>query len=273
MQQIEITHGEFQIFQKIIYNEIGIDLTNDKKQLVQSRLLKQMIKYSLKSYSEYLRLVQINMKEKTEMLNLITTNETFFFREINHYEFFQNRILPNHPHNQKFRVWSAASSVGAEAYSTAMLLDEHFTRDHWEVVGTDINTDVIEKARIALYPESWSNKVPEKLRKKYCLKGKGKFEGKFMVENALKKNINFYVKNLLSPINDIGTFDLIFLRNVLIYFDKRTKQIVLDNVIANLKPNGYLYISHTENLNTLNTQNLEQTSSAIYQKKDKMVNQ
>jgi len=273
LQQIEITHGEFQIFQKIIYNEIGIDLTNDKKQLVQSRLLKQMIKYSLKSYSEYLRLVQINMKEKTEMLNLITTNETFFFREINHYEFFQNRILPNHPHNQKFRVWSAASSVGAEAYSTAMLLDEHFTRDHWEVVGTDINTDVIEKARIALYPESWSNKVPEKLRKKYCLKGKGKFEGKFMVENALKKNINFYVKNLLSPINDIGTFDLIFLRNVLIYFDKRTKQIVLDNVIANLKPNGYLYISHTENLNTLNTQNLEQTSSAIYQKKDKMVNQ
>ena len=266
MQQINITDGEFQIFQKIIYNEIGIDLTSDKKQLVQSRLLKQMLKYNLDTYSQYLRLVQINIKEKTEMLNLITTNETFFFREINHYNFCQKSIFPKHPYKEKFRVWSAASSVGAEAYSTAMLLDTYFAHNDWEIIGTDINTDVVEKARTALYPEAWSNKIPQDLRKRYCLKGKGKHEGKFIVESSLKNNTHFYVKNLLMPINDIGTFDLIFLRNVLIYFDERTKQIVLDNVITNLKPNGYLYISHTENLNRLNTKNLKQINSAIYQK-------
>ena len=266
MQQINITDGEFQIFQKIIYNEIGVDLTSNKKQLVQSRLLKQMLKYNLNSYSQYLRLIQIDLKEKTEMLNLITTNETFFFREIEHYNYCQNSIFPKHPYKEKFRAWSAASSVGAEAYSTAMLLDTNFAHTDWEIVGTDINTDVIEKARTALYPEPWSNKIPEHLRKRYCLKGKGKHEGKFMVEHSLKENIRFLVKNLLMPINDIGTFDLIFLRNVLIYFDERTKQTVLDNVVANLKPNGYLYISHTENLNRLNIKNLKQTSSAIYKK-------
>jgi len=264
---IKITDGEFQVFQKIIYNEIGIDLSNDKKLLVQSRLLKQMLKYNLKTYSQYLRIVQINIKEKIEMLNLITTNETFFFREINHFDFCQKDIFPKHPFKEKFRVWSAASSVGAEAYSISMLLDNAFAKPDWEVIGTDINTDVIEKAKLGLYPEPWSNKIPQELRKKYCLRGKGKHEGKFMINGILKENINFKVKNLLFPINDIGKFDLIFLRNILIYFDNKTKQLVLDNVVSNLNVNGYLYISHTENLNDVNIKQLTQVSTAIYQKK------
>ncbi|MBL4773577.1 MAG: hypothetical protein JKX98_08260, partial [Alcanivoracaceae bacterium] len=177
-------------------------------------------------------------KEKIVMLNLITTNETFFFREIEHFEFCQKTILPQHPFKTKFRAWSAASSVGAEAYSLAMLLDTAFARSDWEVVGTDINTDVIEKANIALYPEAWLEKIPKELRKKYCLKGKGKHEGKFMIDKVLKENIHFFAKNLLMPISDIGKFDLIFLRNILIYFDEKTKQRVVDNIIFNLKPNG-----------------------------------
>ncbi|PHS56822.1 MAG: chemotaxis protein CheR [Sulfurimonas sp.] len=267
MPKVQITDGEFQIFQKIIYDEIGIDLRNDKKQLVQGRLLKQMLKYNFTSYSEYLRLIQINWKEKIVMLNLITTNETFFFREIEHFEFCQKTILPQHPFKTKFRAWSAASSVGAEAYSLAMLLDTAFARSDWEVVGTDINTDVIEKANIALYPEAWLEKIPKELRKKYCLKGKGKHEGKFMIDKVLKENIHFFAKNLLMPISDIGKFDLIFLRNILIYFDEKTKQRVVDNIIFNLKPNGYLYISHTENLIKIDIRNLRQISGAIYQKR------
>jgi len=258
---------EFQVFQRIIYNEIGIDLTRDKKELVQSRLLKKILQYELNSYSEYLRLIQIDNREKVEMLNLITTNETFFFREESHFEYCKKNIFPKSKPNEKFRVWSAASSVGAEAYSMAMFLDSYFNRNSWEVIGTDINTDVVTKARQALYPEAWLSKIPLHFRKLYCLRGKGKFEGQFMIERSLLENVSFEVRNLLNPLRDIGSFNIIFLRNILIYFDDKTRQVVLDNVVDNLKPQGYLIISYTENLNNLNTDKLIQVNGSIYYKR------
>ncbi|MCF6173429.1 MAG: protein-glutamate O-methyltransferase CheR, partial [Campylobacteraceae bacterium] len=115
---IMISDNEFLTIQKLIFVEVGIDLQSSKKLLVQSRLLKRLLHYKLESYLEYIRLVQINSAERIEMINLITTNETYFFREINHFEYLQKVILPSHPFKKKFRFWSAAASVGAEAYST-----------------------------------------------------------------------------------------------------------------------------------------------------------
>lgn len=261
---------EFRIFQKLIFKEAGIDLNDTKKLLVQSRLLKQLLKYGFETYAEYLRLVQINQLEKIEMVNLLTTNETYFFREIEHFEFIQKELLPNYPIKTKFRVWSAAASVGAEAYSTAMLLDTILSKSSWEIVGTDINSEVIKKARVGLYPESWVDKIPTHLRNAYCLKGKGESQGKFLVDRALVPNMQFEQTNLLELSNNLGKFDLIFLRNVLIYFDNATKQKVVDSVIDYLVPGGYFFISHTENLNMINTNRLEQVKTAIYRKKGQL---
>lgn len=259
--------SEFRTFQKILFQEAGIDLNDKKKLLVQSRLFKQLLKYKLETYSEYLRLIQINPLEKTEMINLLTTNETYFFREIEHFEFIQNELIPGYPIADKFRVWSAASSVGAEAYSTAMILDSILPRNRWEIVGTDINTEVIQKARIGLYPETWIEKIPFHFRKSYCLKGKGNNEGKFLIDRVLVENMRFEQLNLLAIPQNMGTFDLIFLRNVLIYFDNATRQKVINSVLSHLVPGGYFFISHTENLTTIQADQLEQVKTAIYRKK------
>jgi len=259
--------SEFHIFQKLIFKEAGISLSDTKKILVQSRLLKRILHYKLSSYADYLRLVQISPVELSEMVNLLTTNETYFFREIEHFEFLQNNIIKSHPYKQKFRVWSAAASVGAEAYSTAMLLDQLMAKADWEIYGTDINSEVVKKARIGLFPESWINKIPVELRSLYCLKGKGNYEGKFLIDRSLIENMRFEVGNLLTPDKSIGKFNLIFLRNVLIYFSDETKQKVVNNVVEHLHPSGYLFISHTENLNMINTSKLEQIQTAVYRKK------
>lgn len=259
--------AEFRTFQKIFFQEAGIDLSDKKKLLVQSRLLKQLLKYKFETYTEYLRLVQINQLEKVEMINLLTTNETYFFREMEHFEFLQKELIPTYQIQTKFRIWSAATSVGAEAYSAAMLLDTMLNKTKWEIIGTDINSEVIQKARIGLYPESWVEKIPAYLRKNYCLKGKGFNEGKFLIDRSLIPNMRFEEGNLLNIPSDFGKFDLIFLRNVLIYFNDVIRQKVVDGVVNHLLPGGYLFISHTENLNMIDTDRLEQIKTAIYRKR------
>lgn len=263
---ILLKDNEFITIQKLIFQEVGIDLSSSKKLLVQSRLFKRLVYYKFDNYLDYIRLVQINAQERVEMINLITTNETYFFREIDHFEYLQKKIIPSHPKIANFRLWSAASSVGAEAYSIAMLLEENMQKDKWEIIGTDINTDVIRKCRIGLYPEKWIHKIPTELKKKYCLKGKGRNEGQFLIDRGLIENIDFQVGNLIKHNTKVGIFDVIWLRNVLIYFNDNTKQIVIDNILKNLKVGGYLFISLTENLNMLNIPTLECVSTSIYKK-------
>ncbi|MEN4054038.1 protein-glutamate O-methyltransferase CheR [Sulfurimonas sp. NWX79] len=263
---ILLSDNEFITVQKLIFREVGIDLQSSKKLLVQSRLLKRLLHYGFDNYLDYIRLVQINVTERIEMINLITTNETYFFREIDHFEYLQKEIIPKHPFKTKFRFWSAAASVGAEAYSVAMLLDKTMARSDWEIVGTDINTDVIKKARIGLYPEKWADKIPIELKKEYCLRGRGRHEGQFLMDRALVENMDFRVGNLMKYNGEVGRFDVIWLRNVLIYFDDDTKQMVVDNVLRNLKVGGYFFISLTENLNMLNTANLESVATSVYRK-------
>ena len=263
---ILLNENEFVTVQKLIFREVGIDLQSSKKLLVQSRLLKRLLFYKLDNYLDYIRLVQINAQERIEMINLITTNETYFFREVDHFEYLQKVIIPAHPFKTKFRFWSAAASVGAEAYSTAMLLDKTMARSDWEIVGSDINTEVIKKARIGLYPEKWADKIPVELKKEYCLRGKGRHEGQFLMDRGLVENMDFNVGNLMQYNSKVGIFDVIFLRNVLIYFDDETKQLVVDNVLKNLKVGGYFFISLTENLNMLSIPTLESVATSIYKK-------
>jgi chemotaxis protein methyltransferase CheR len=261
-----ITDGEFKIFQKLIFDTVGISLDDSKKSLVQSRLYKRLLRLKLEKYSDYLRIVQVDQVEKIEMINQITTNETYFFREQRHFDFLAD-FARSCKRGEKITVWSAAASVGAEAYTIAMLLDSIVGRARWGVVGTDINTEVIKKARMGLYPEAWIEKIPPEFRSSYCLKGKGKFAGQFLMDRGLVKNMHFEEGNLLKSQPHLGKFDVIFLRNVLIYFNDETKQQVVDNCLANLNPGGYFIISLTENLQNLNVPTLTQVQTSVYQKK------
>ncbi len=193
-EKIALTNEIFKIYQKIVFSETGISLYSSKISLVQSRLYKRLLHYNLTSYSQYLRIIQIDNKEKMEMINLITTNETYFFREESHFKFLIEYIQQN---SEEVKIWSAASSVGAEAYTIGMILDNYLSKDDWSVIGSDINSEVIKKARSGLYPIHWLDKIPDGYKKKYCLKGKGKYENQFLINRPLAKNITFVINNLM----------------------------------------------------------------------------
>lgn len=263
---VQISDIEYKKFVELIFDEIGITLNENKKSLVESRFFKRVMHYKLSSYEEYYQLCLNELQEKIEMLNLITTNETYFFREMEHFNFLKEYIL-NYEGSKKLRIWSAASSTGAEAYSIAMTCDTLLPSNMFEVIGSDINSTVIKKARMGLYPISWAEKITPELRHKYCLKGKGKYEGQFLIDRKLAKNTRFQLNNLLDINYELGKFDIVFLRNVLIYFNPDTRKRVIENILNNMKSGSYLIISQTENLNGLGITDLEQVQASIFRMK------
>ena len=263
---IKITEQEYNKFAEFIFEEIGITLSENKKSLMESRFYKRVLHYKLDSFNLYYELCKKDIREKMEMLNLITTNETYFFREKDHFDFLKEYLI-NYQDEVKLRIWSAASSVGAEAYSIAMLCDTLLPSNMWEVLGSDINDNVIKKARMGLYPIVWSEKISLELKHKYCLKGKGKYEGQFLVDRQLAKNVKFKNNNLLEANPLFGEFNIVFLRNVLIYFNNETRIQVVKNVMQNMKKGSLLIISQTENLNGLGLNELEQISPSIFKVK------
>jgi chemotaxis protein methyltransferase CheR len=265
---VVLSESEYALIQKIIFDEAGITLDESKTSLVQNRLFKRMSFYNFTKFNDYIRIVQFNRDERIEMINQITTNETYFFREMAHFDFLSS-LSKQHRSPQPFRVWSAAASVGAEAYSIAMLLDHTLGNQNYAILGTDINTQVVQKARLGLYPDSWVDKIPAQYRTKYCLKGKGPYERQFLITPRIIEHVTFQEGNLLREQKELGMFDVIFLRNVLIYFNEATREIVVRNVLKNLKPGGYLIISLTESIKNLPISELTQLDASIYQKEEK----
>lgn len=258
---------EFEWISRFLYERTGIALNDGKQALVMGRLDKRLRSRHLNSYSDYFALLGRPgyEDETTVAIDLLTTNETYFFREPKHFEFLQNKIYPEFKHKRHFRVWSAASSSGEEAYTIAMTLAETFTNVDWEVIGTDISTRVLEKARRGLYPMLAAEKVPKNYLKKYCLKGRDEFEDFFLIDPAIRQRVQFGVANLIEPLPDLGVFEVIFLRNVMIYFDKDTKKKLVDKISEKLCPGGYFIISHSETLNGLDSP-LKLVAPSIYQK-------
>jgi chemotaxis protein methyltransferase CheR len=266
MSLVKITDQEYQKFTGLIFDEIGITLNEHKKTLIESRFYKRIIHHELSSFEEYYQICLSNNHEKIEMLNLITTNETYFFRENDHFDYLK-KYLMQYQNDMKLRIWSAASSVGAEAYSIAMHCDTLLPSNMWEVIGSDINNHVIKKARMGLYPITWSEKITDEYRHKYCLKGKGKYEGEFLIDRQLAKNVRFQTNNLLEINHSLGYFNIVFLRNVLIYFNDETRKRVIQNLLQNMKSGSLLIISQTENLNGLEINELEQVQGSIFKVK------
>jgi len=248
----QITQGEFDKFKALLYDVAGIELTNAKKVLLVGRLSKRLKHLGQKSFDEYYRYVTdpAHPAEHQMMVDLLTTNETFFFREPAHFEFLKQRAAQA---RGTFRVWSAAASSGEEAYSIAMSLADTLGNRHWEIVGTDISQRVLARARTGHYSTARLDGIPQHLLHKYCLKGINEESGTMLVMRNLRERVRFVHSNLLAPRKDLGLFDVIFLRNVMIYFDNTTKRRVIANLLPSLKSDGCLIIGHSESLTGLDT--------------------
>jgi len=263
-----MTENEFKRFKTFIYDHAGIDLAPAKQVMVSSRLNRRLNYYQLTTYTEYFELVMNpeNKQEFQEMVDLLTTNETYFFREPKHFEFLKQEILKKWK-GQDFRLWSAASSSGEEAYSIAMMLAENLAGRQWQILGTDLSTKVLTKAAQAVYMMDRIELLDQSLMRKYCLKGVRTQENTFRISDKLRERVRFKQLNLMKPLPPkIGKFDVIFLRNVLIYFDNETKKQVVERIISALKPGGYFFISHSETLSRI-TDKLEMVQPSIYMKR------
>lgn len=264
---IPISDAEFELFRKLIFDTAGISMAPEKKTLVASRLSKRLAQLSLNSFRKYAQRVADRRHHPDEMqmmVDLLTTNETYFFREPKHFDFLSNEVLKSWSGNQ-FRVWSAACSTGEEVYTIAMLLAERLGKRPWEVYGSDISTRVLKSCTQAVYPLSRLGSMPDNYLHKYCLKGVREQEGMFMVDRKIRERCQFHHINLMECIPSIGQFDVIFLRNVMIYFDIANKAKVVNKLVDLLKPNGHLLIGHSESLHGI-TDKVKMLRPSIYTK-------
>lgn len=260
MFDISLRNSEFAVIKKIVFNEIGISLNDSKKNMVQNRLFKRLKHYQINDFANYIKIVQLSKFEKSKFLNEISTNETYFFREKIHFEFLKELSKQS----KELKVWSAASSIGAEAYSIAMVLDSLLEK--WEVTGTDINTHVLDIAKMGLYQLSFLDKIPKDYQEKYCLIGRNQYEGKMLIDRTLQSKLIFFENNLMHDNIQMGKFDVIFLRNVLLYFTDETKEKVIKNLLINLKVGGYLILGLTDYFDNKNIKSLKYLNNSIYKK-------
>jgi len=244
-----ITDREFNQFRRFIYEQAGIDLSPQKRHLVSARLHKRLNHYGLRSYGDYYNLVsaQGGDSERQILVDLLTTNETYFFREPPHFEFLRSEILPDF-RRRPLRIWSAACSSGEEVYSLCMVLAETLGDSDWLVQGSDISQRMLVAARQAVYPMERGANIPKPLLQKYCLKGVRSQQGFFQVSGKLRDRTRFESINLQRFQASKPAFDVIFLRNVLIYFDTPTKRDVVARLARSLNPGGYFFVSHVESL-------------------------
>jgi chemotaxis protein methyltransferase CheR len=264
-QPFTLTDGEFASFQKLIYDWAGIHMNESKKALVSGRLMKRLRHYNISMFSDYLRIVKGSEypEEKQVMINLLTTNETYFFREPRHFDWLREKIRARRA-GEPFRVWSAAASSGQEAYSVAMVLGDEIGYTGWEIIGSDISEKALAVALSATYPIEQAQQIPENYLRRFCLRGVRDSEGKFCVRPELTENVRFYRVNLNEILpGNFGKFDVIFLRNVMIYFDRLTRQKVSESLRHFLKPEGNLVIGHAESLHGI-TDMLRPVKPTIY---------
>lgn len=255
----------FQAVTDFFFERSGIRLGPDKHALVQGRLQRLASEASQGDINQYVRKVLggSDPQELTRVVDRLTTNETYFFREPQHFQFL-GQLLSEPRLGKPLRIWSAASSSGEEAYSIAMVLQDRLKgNSQWEVIGTDLSTSVVETARTGLYPIDRAEGIPEYYRSRFCMRGRDDYAGKMLMAKELRQRVHFMTANLLEPLPDVGMFDVIFLRNVLIYFDMSTKAEIVRRVVKQLNPGGFLLSGHSESLSNLDVP-LRTLKPAIY---------
>ena len=258
----DLTEDESRGLRELILRESGIHLSDAKKALLIGRLSTRLRALGMADFTQYLEYVGANADELRVMLDHVSTNETHFFREPNHFTYLEEHVYPQWhaqaeagTRSRRIRVWSAACSTGEEPYSLAMHLLACFPPDAgWniEIIGTDISTRVLERARAATWPIAKANEIPHDYLRRFMLKGQGDQAGWMKAGSEISSVVRFGRLNLNDPEYILaGTFDLIFCRNVMIYFRNETKKVVVGKLLRKLAPTGLLFVGHAENLGTL----------------------
>jgi chemotaxis protein methyltransferase CheR len=263
----QISEREFQAIRTWIHATAGIHLSAQKKALVVGRLAARLRHHGLETYGEYFELLQsgAHPAELQIAVDLLTTNETHFFREPKHFDFLRDKILSAHPAGRAFRVWSAASSTGEEPYTLAMTLAESLGEAPWEIIASDLSSRVLDRARTGHYSMARAKTIPRAYLQKYCLKGIGSQEGTLLVGPWLRDRVRFTQINLVSQLPRLGEFDAIFLRNVMIYFDAATKHAVVSRMLPHLVRGGHIFVGHSESLNGVSDA-LKSVQPSIYRR-------
>ena len=254
-QEFEFTDSEFKRLRDLVHARTGIALSEAKRELVYGRLARRLRKLHLSSFAEYCQLVEGGeSKELEELTNAITTNLTSFFREIHHFEQLAAEVLPQIAAKpggtRRIRLWSAGCSTGEEPYSLSVVLNEALARmPNWDVklLATDIDSKVVATAAEGVYAAERLKGVPQERIKNWFEPAAG-HPGFSVASAELKALITFKQLNLLDPWPMKGPFDIIFCRNVVIYFDKPTQRKLFDRMADLQAPGGWLFVGHSENL-------------------------
>jgi len=273
MQQTELTSQQFDDFSTLIGTRLGIKMPATKRTMLQSRLLRRARELGLEDVNAYHARFfsdpEMQQDELEHLLNLATTNKTDFFREPDHFEFLAQQALPAwraRSPGGPFKVWCAGCATGEEAYTLAMVLLEQQSRGDFDfsILATDVSTRVLEKAMEATYDEEHSAPIPPHIRKKYVLRSRDSSAGLVRIAPEVRQHVRFGHLNFLSEDYGIRTkFDVIFFRNVMIYFDRATQRQIVNQMCRLLPVGNWLFTAHAETLQGLGLP-LEPVASAVY---------
>ncbi len=256
---MELSQSEFNRLSGFLQERLGIKLPEAKRTMLSGRLSKRLRLLGLASFAAYCDFVfspEGQQSELIPMMDAVTTNKTDFFREPAHFEYLANTVLPGLVVKGKrhCRVWSAGCSTGEEPYTLAMLLNE-FARQQpggefsFEITATDISSRVLDLARQAIYGEERVRPVPTELKRRYLLKGKGANQGMVRIAPELRARVRFGRLIFMQPDFRMPVRQqVVFCRNVLIYFDKNTQEAVINRLCQYLEPGGYLFLGHSESI-------------------------
>ena len=266
--------SEFEFIRRLVYERSRISLGTDKRELVAARLDKRLRATNLVTAGEYCQLLKSPdaEEERANLIDVISTNHTFFFREEPHFDFLRDHAVPEltRPpragHAVPFQVWSAACSSGEEPYSIAMTLSGCLAERPWRVMGTDISHRILAKARTGVYRADTVHRLSPELVQAHFQCGYGPQDGNYRVKPALRERVDFHHLNLLQGEPALSaSCQVIFCRNVMIYFDRSTQEELIARLTRWLAPGGYLFVGHSESLTHIR-HGLRSVQPAIYQR-------
>lgn len=269
---------DFKKLSTFIYREYGIKMPEVKKTMLQSRLHKRLRELGITSYKEYVDYLFSKEGQNTEiihMIDMVSTNKTDFFREPVHFDFLHSNVLPellfSDKPNRFIKIWSAGCSSGEEPYTIAMSLSEFASSNpgcvfDYSILATDISTRMLKSAAEAIYKEARVDMLPLNLKKRYLLKSKDRTAPTVRIVPELRNKVSFQRLNFMdSHYNTAENFDIVFCRNVLIYFDRETQEKVINRLCTKLKPGGIFFLGHSESITNFNVP-LKQIKPTIFRK-------
>ena len=255
LMSVQLSDRHFRKIREIVYQSCGIYLKEGKEALVRARLMKRLRAKGISDVGAYLEYLESDdgAHELGLLIDVMTTNKTSFFREAEHFNYLRDRVLPELK-GRRLRFWSAACSSGEEPFTLGMWLREHLadidSRDVL-ILATDISRQMLEKARNAIYPAGTVQNLPSAHYKKYFINLNDQPSGSYRVVDDVRKLVRLAWLNLLGSWPMKGPFNVIFCRNVMIYFDKQTQQKLISRFWDLLEPGGHLFVGHSEGLSSI----------------------